>query len=163
MTGSMTGQGDRPQSLTHLVAILDRLQQGPELRKVRVNEKAPHSRLGNYDRLQVWKEHSAVGGQKSVHMILMGVGERQDRDRSRVDLGFRHGLLKTPHCRGPAPSSAVDQNAVNAWTCQREAIDRQAKRPCQRSLRHRIILRVPQKVRRHLDVTVRERPDAPPS
>lgn len=61
MTGSMTRQGDRPQSLTHQVAILDRLQQGPELRKVGVSEKAPNSRLGNYDRRQVWKEHSAVG------------------------------------------------------------------------------------------------------
>jgi hypothetical protein len=148
----MTGQGNRPQSLSHLVAIPDGLQQGPEPRKVRLSDKALHSRLGNHDRLQVRKEHSAVGGQKPVHMILMGVGEHQERDRRRVNLGFRHSLLETPHCEGPPPSSAVDQNAVNAWTCEGDAIDRQAKRPCLRSLRHRVILRVPQKVRRHLDI-----------
>jgi hypothetical protein len=63
------------------------------------------------------KQHSTVKGEKPVQMILMSGGERQDRDRSPGYPGFRQGLLKTPRCQGSGPTTAVDQNAVNAWTC----------------------------------------------
>src|SRR3954452_14019230 len=115
MTGSMTRQGDGPQPLSHVFAIPYGSQQGPELRKMRLSAKVLHGRLGYRDFLQVRKEHAAVGSQKPVQMILMGVSQCQDRNRSRVDPGFRHGLLKVAHSGGPTSASAVDENTVNAW------------------------------------------------
>jgi hypothetical protein len=95
-------------------------------------------------------------------MVLMGVGERQRRNRRRVDPGFRHGPLKTANRRSPPSPSAVDENALNSWTGERKAIDGQVQlRSCLRSIGHRVVVRVAQEVRRHLDVAVRERPDAP--
>ena len=95
VTGSMTRQRNRPQPLSHVLAILYGPQQGLELSKVRLSAKVLHGRLGYCDLFQVRKEHSAVASQKPVQMILMGVSKCQDRDRSRVDSGFRHGLLET--------------------------------------------------------------------
>jgi hypothetical protein len=78
-------------------------------------------------------------------MILMGVSKCQDRDRSRVDSGFRHGLLKTAYSWGPTSPSTIDENSVNAWAGERKAIDGQAKlRPRLRSFAHWLVMRVPQ-------------------
>src|SRR5262245_29525352 len=97
MTGSMTRQRNRPQPLSHVLAISYGSQQGPELCKVRLSAKALHGCLGYCDRLQVRKERSAISSQKPVQMILVGVSQCQDRNRSRLDPGFRHGPLKTAY------------------------------------------------------------------
>src|SRR5206468_198140 len=120
-------QRNRPQPLSHMFAIPYGSQQRPELRKMRLGAKALHGRPGYHDHFQARKEHSAVGSQKPIQMILMGVSKCQDRDRSGVDSGLRHGLLKTAHSQGPTSSSTIDENAVNAWAGECKAIDGQAK------------------------------------
>jgi hypothetical protein len=158
----MTRQRDRAEPPSHVFAISHGSQQGPELRKVRLSAEVLHGRLGYCDLFQIRKGHPAIARQEPVQMILMGVSQRQDGDRSWVDCGFRHGLLETTHSWSPASASTVDENAVNARSGERKAIDRQTELgSCQRGFLHRSVMRVAQKVCRHIEVAVRERPDTP--
>src|SRR3569623_1430593 len=97
-----------------------------------------------------------INGLSAMARMFMAVGMAP-----RIDSGFRHGLLETAHCWSPASAAAVDEDAVNAWSGESKTIDRQTKRSGVRCFLYRIVVRVSQKISRHFEVAVRERPDAP--